>query len=205
MYPGVFTVSGILDSFIYHGQKAIKKKMELGKFSWLVVLLLCVAYHDEIALGKGDKKIGPAVTRFNYNSCITVAFLERIWSDLSSFLYHILVDVTSVFLQVMLQEIKCKEGGLFGGTEFVHFSDKIKNCTWRILRNLTRPVETFPLLFCPSCETDQRPGVGNGVEEPNENWILHLPFNISSFFFVFVRVFSLSVMHSSNTLKGCHD
>ncbi|GAU34375.1 hypothetical protein TSUD_217150, partial [Trifolium subterraneum] len=26
---GVFTVSGILDSFIYHGQKAIKKKMEL--------------------------------------------------------------------------------------------------------------------------------------------------------------------------------
>ncbi|KAJ8541402.1 hypothetical protein K7X08_002218 [Anisodus acutangulus] len=30
---GVFTVSGILDSFIYHGEKAIKKKMELGKFS----------------------------------------------------------------------------------------------------------------------------------------------------------------------------
>ncbi|KAF7829920.1 endoplasmic reticulum-Golgi intermediate compartment protein 3-like isoform X1 [Senna tora] len=30
---GVFTVSGILDSFVYHGQKAIKKKMELGKFS----------------------------------------------------------------------------------------------------------------------------------------------------------------------------
>ncbi|XP_022941102.1 endoplasmic reticulum-Golgi intermediate compartment protein 3-like [Cucurbita moschata] len=29
---GVFTVSGILDSIIYHGQKAIKKKMELGKF-----------------------------------------------------------------------------------------------------------------------------------------------------------------------------
>ncbi|KAH7524422.1 hypothetical protein FEM48_Zijuj06G0117500 [Ziziphus jujuba var. spinosa] len=29
---GVFTVSGILDSFIYHGQKAIKKKMEIGKF-----------------------------------------------------------------------------------------------------------------------------------------------------------------------------
>ncbi|KAK9023870.1 hypothetical protein V6N11_004063 [Hibiscus sabdariffa] len=27
---GVFTVSGILDSFIYHGQKAIKKKMEIG-------------------------------------------------------------------------------------------------------------------------------------------------------------------------------
>ncbi|KAJ8762684.1 hypothetical protein K2173_011164 [Erythroxylum novogranatense] len=26
---GIFTVSGILDSFIYHGQKAIKKKMEL--------------------------------------------------------------------------------------------------------------------------------------------------------------------------------
>ncbi|XP_022131921.1 endoplasmic reticulum-Golgi intermediate compartment protein 3-like [Momordica charantia] len=30
---GIFTVSGILDSFIYHGQKVIKKKMELGKFS----------------------------------------------------------------------------------------------------------------------------------------------------------------------------
>ncbi|KAF5942964.1 hypothetical protein HYC85_020606 [Camellia sinensis] len=29
---GVFTVSGILDSFIYHGQRAIKK-MEIGKFS----------------------------------------------------------------------------------------------------------------------------------------------------------------------------
>ncbi|XP_044478384.1 endoplasmic reticulum-Golgi intermediate compartment protein 3-like [Mangifera indica] len=30
---GVFTVSGIIDSFIYHGQKAIRKKMEIGKFS----------------------------------------------------------------------------------------------------------------------------------------------------------------------------
>ncbi|KAK9286843.1 hypothetical protein L1049_015248 [Liquidambar formosana] len=30
---GIFTVAGILDSFIYHGQKAIKKKMEIGKFS----------------------------------------------------------------------------------------------------------------------------------------------------------------------------
>ncbi|KAJ9545888.1 hypothetical protein OSB04_025595 [Centaurea solstitialis] len=28
---GVFTVSGILDSFIYHGQQAIRKKMEIGK------------------------------------------------------------------------------------------------------------------------------------------------------------------------------
>merc|ERR1712108_132591 len=27
---GVFTVSGILDSFVFHGQKAIKKKMEIG-------------------------------------------------------------------------------------------------------------------------------------------------------------------------------
>ncbi|KAD6454361.1 hypothetical protein E3N88_09067 [Mikania micrantha] len=27
----VFTVAGIVDSFIYHGQKALKKKMELGK------------------------------------------------------------------------------------------------------------------------------------------------------------------------------
>uniref|UniRef100_A0A0D3DKI3 Endoplasmic reticulum vesicle transporter C-terminal domain-containing protein n=1 Tax=Brassica oleracea var. oleracea TaxID=109376 RepID=A0A0D3DKI3_BRAOL len=30
---GVFTVSGIIDAFIYHGQKAIKKKIEIGKFS----------------------------------------------------------------------------------------------------------------------------------------------------------------------------
>lgn len=30
---GVFTVSGIVDSFVYHGQKAIKKKIEIGKFS----------------------------------------------------------------------------------------------------------------------------------------------------------------------------
>jgi endoplasmic reticulum-Golgi intermediate compartment protein 3 len=29
---GVFTVSGILDSTWYHGQKLIRKKMELGKF-----------------------------------------------------------------------------------------------------------------------------------------------------------------------------
>lgn len=34
LVSGVFTVSGILDSFIYHGQRAIKKKMEIGKFSW---------------------------------------------------------------------------------------------------------------------------------------------------------------------------
>eukprot|EP00245_Coleochaete_scutata_P005348 TRINITY_DN18829_c0_g1_i1.p1 TRINITY_DN18829_c0_g1~~TRINITY_DN18829_c0_g1_i1.p1 ORF type:complete len:387 (-),score=74.58 TRINITY_DN18829_c0_g1_i1:407-1567(-) len=30
---GVFTVSGIIDAFVYHGHKAIKKKMELGKLS----------------------------------------------------------------------------------------------------------------------------------------------------------------------------
>lgn len=30
---GVFTVAGIVDSFIYHGQKALKKKIEMGKFS----------------------------------------------------------------------------------------------------------------------------------------------------------------------------
>ncbi|XP_075495855.1 uncharacterized protein LOC142533102 isoform X2 [Primulina tabacum] len=30
---GVFTVSGIIDSFVYHSQKAIKRKMEIGKFS----------------------------------------------------------------------------------------------------------------------------------------------------------------------------
>lgn len=29
---GVFTVAGIIDSFIYHGQRALKKKMELGKY-----------------------------------------------------------------------------------------------------------------------------------------------------------------------------
>ncbi|KAJ3682992.1 hypothetical protein LUZ60_013219 [Juncus effusus] len=29
---GIFTVAGILDSFWYHGRKAIKKKMEIGKF-----------------------------------------------------------------------------------------------------------------------------------------------------------------------------
>ncbi|ONK81556.1 uncharacterized protein A4U43_C01F30470 [Asparagus officinalis] len=28
---GVFTVAGIIDSFIYHGQRAIKKKIDLGK------------------------------------------------------------------------------------------------------------------------------------------------------------------------------
>ncbi|KAG8493951.1 hypothetical protein CXB51_011279 [Gossypium anomalum] len=30
---GVFAVSGIIDSCIYHGQKAMKKKMEIGKFN----------------------------------------------------------------------------------------------------------------------------------------------------------------------------
>ena len=30
---GVFTVSGIVDAFIYHGQQAIRKKVDLGKFS----------------------------------------------------------------------------------------------------------------------------------------------------------------------------
>ncbi|KAI7733502.1 hypothetical protein M8C21_028864, partial [Ambrosia artemisiifolia] len=30
---GVFTVSGILDSFIYHGQRALRKKMEIGKLN----------------------------------------------------------------------------------------------------------------------------------------------------------------------------
>ncbi|KAL1812147.1 hypothetical protein DCAR_0624343 [Daucus carota subsp. sativus] len=29
---GIFTVAGIVDSFIYHGQKALKKKVEIGKF-----------------------------------------------------------------------------------------------------------------------------------------------------------------------------
>ncbi|KAG1347610.1 endoplasmic reticulum-Golgi intermediate compartment protein 3 [Cocos nucifera] len=30
---GVFTVSGIIDAFVYHGQRAIKKKVELGKYT----------------------------------------------------------------------------------------------------------------------------------------------------------------------------
>jgi hypothetical protein len=33
-FTGVFTVSGIIDSFVYHGQRAITKKRELGKFNW---------------------------------------------------------------------------------------------------------------------------------------------------------------------------
>jgi hypothetical protein len=28
---GIFTVSGIIDAFIYHGHQAIKKKVDLGK------------------------------------------------------------------------------------------------------------------------------------------------------------------------------
>lgn len=30
---GVFTVSGIVDAFIYQGEKIIRKKLELGKLS----------------------------------------------------------------------------------------------------------------------------------------------------------------------------
>lgn len=29
---GIFTIAGLIDSFIYHGQRAIKKKIEAGKF-----------------------------------------------------------------------------------------------------------------------------------------------------------------------------
>ncbi|KAM6581199.1 uncharacterized protein LOC115725673 [Cannabis sativa] len=29
---GIFTIAGIIDSFVYHGQKAMRKKMEIGKF-----------------------------------------------------------------------------------------------------------------------------------------------------------------------------
>lgn len=32
-FSGIFTVAGIIDAFIYHGQKALKKKVEIGKFS----------------------------------------------------------------------------------------------------------------------------------------------------------------------------
>jgi len=31
LLAGIFTVAGIIDSFVYHGHRAIKKKMELGK------------------------------------------------------------------------------------------------------------------------------------------------------------------------------
>jgi hypothetical protein len=31
---GIFTVAGIIDSFVYHGHRAIKKKMEIGKLGW---------------------------------------------------------------------------------------------------------------------------------------------------------------------------
>lgn len=30
---GIFTIAGIVDALIYHGEKALKKKMEIGKFS----------------------------------------------------------------------------------------------------------------------------------------------------------------------------
>ena len=30
---GVFTVSGIVDALLYHGQRAIRRKVEIGKFS----------------------------------------------------------------------------------------------------------------------------------------------------------------------------
>ncbi|OAY32105.1 hypothetical protein MANES_14G166600v8 [Manihot esculenta] len=33
VFGGIFTIAGILDSFIYHGQRAIKKKAEIGKYT----------------------------------------------------------------------------------------------------------------------------------------------------------------------------
>lgn len=30
---GVFAVAGIIDAFVYHGHRAIKKKMEIGKYT----------------------------------------------------------------------------------------------------------------------------------------------------------------------------
>ena len=40
---GIFTIAGIIDSFVFHGQRAMKKKkMEMGKFGWFFsVLILC--------------------------------------------------------------------------------------------------------------------------------------------------------------------
>ena len=31
-FAGVFSVAGIIDAFIYHGQRKMKKKVEIGKF-----------------------------------------------------------------------------------------------------------------------------------------------------------------------------
>lgn len=39
LHIGIFTISGILDSFIYHSQRTIKKKMELGKVNWWVLFV----------------------------------------------------------------------------------------------------------------------------------------------------------------------
>jgi len=33
LIAGVFSVSGIIDAFVYHGQKVIREKMEIGKLS----------------------------------------------------------------------------------------------------------------------------------------------------------------------------
>ncbi|KAF2309008.1 hypothetical protein GH714_000069 [Hevea brasiliensis] len=32
VFGGIFTIAGIIDSFVYHGQRAIKKKAEIGKY-----------------------------------------------------------------------------------------------------------------------------------------------------------------------------
>ncbi|CAM8943089.1 unnamed protein product [Rhodiola kirilowii] len=31
IFPGVFTMSGIFDSLIYHSQRSLRKKLEIGK------------------------------------------------------------------------------------------------------------------------------------------------------------------------------
>jgi hypothetical protein len=36
---GVFTVAGIIDAFVYHGQRAIRKKIDLGKHRWVQLAL----------------------------------------------------------------------------------------------------------------------------------------------------------------------
>ncbi|KAF9687299.1 hypothetical protein SADUNF_Sadunf02G0079100 [Salix dunnii] len=48
----VFTVSGVLDSFIYHGQKAIKKKMEIEADNGLLPEVACYLQLSSISAPK---------------------------------------------------------------------------------------------------------------------------------------------------------
>lgn len=48
---GIFTVAGIVDSFVYHGQKALKKKVEIGKFIWSDTIKIKIAQTLRLAVG----------------------------------------------------------------------------------------------------------------------------------------------------------